>query len=168
MINEVQVVENLAFGWENVDPSVKTRKTYPPIKLPINDCLVCIRCGEFFPLSGGFVFHTSFESSYYFLNAQRSKNEWQGCLIAHGFMANIKVGHVVIFTCGFPDFTVEMSHGFMKAQGEDLPQDLHRRSQHFFQRKLKDFHGFNRRILKEEQKSEKKKKQRSPAHEQSP
>ena len=29
----------------------------------------------------------------------------------------------------------------MKAQGEDLPQDLHRKSQHFFQRKLKDSMG---------------------------
>ena len=39
VINEVQVAENPAFGWENVDPSVKTRKTYPPIKLQMNDCL---------------------------------------------------------------------------------------------------------------------------------
>ena len=43
----------------------------------------------------------------------------------------------------------------MKAQGGDLPQDLHRKSQHFFQRKLKDFHGFNRRILKEDAKKNK-------------
>ena len=72
-------------------------------------------------------------------------------------MANKKVGHVVIFTFGFPDFTVGGVSRIHEGPGWRFTPGSAPEVTAFFSEKTQGFHGFNRRILKEDAKEKKKK-----------